>query len=217
VDALTARFRSPRAQPRAPAAGQLEADWSDGHHELALELGEPDDDRIDRAMAALDDVPELDGWWSSKDPQDRDADRLPARLSSVDGRGQMYGTATLAQGPCTACLAYALREGDGAGPDWLMLGLPMGALVRVLADVGVHPYRGDRWDPSAPWRRSLDDWLAEVGRTVYAAAPFRLGLIGFEVGGLLPLDPAYLDPAAARPVGLLVPSADSVTYLPATE
>jgi hypothetical protein len=44
-----------------------------------------------------------------------------------------------------------------------------------------------------------------------------LGLIGFEVGGLLPLDPAYLDPAAARPVGLLVPSADSVTYLPATE
>jgi hypothetical protein len=54
---------------RAPAAGQLEADWSDGHHELALELGEPDDDRIDRAMAALDDVPQLDGWWSSKDPQ----------------------------------------------------------------------------------------------------------------------------------------------------
>ena len=216
MDALAARFRSSRPRPGPPAAGQLEADWSDGHHELALELGEPDDDRIERAMAALDDVPELDGWWRSKDPQDR-GDRLPARYSSVDARGYMYGTATLAQGPRTACLAYALREGDEEGPDWLKLGLPMGALVRVLGDVGVHPYEGDRWDPAAPWRRSLDDWLAEVGRTVYEAVPFRLGLIGFEVGGLLPLDPAYLDPAAARPVGLLVPSADSLTYLPATE
>jgi len=128
----------------------------------------------------------------------------------------MYGVATLAQGPRTVCIASALREDDGAGPDWLKLGFPMGALVRVLADVGVYPYRGDRWDPTVPWRRSLDDWLADVGRTVYAAAPFRLGLIGFEVGGLLPIDPAYLDPAAARPVGLLVPAADSLTYLPAS-
>lgn len=68
----------------------------------------------------------------------------------------------------------------------------MGALARVLADVGVDPYRGDSWDPTEP-------------------------LIGFEVGGLLPLDPAYLDPAAARPVGLLVPAADSLNYLPASD
>jgi hypothetical protein len=128
-----------------------------------------------------------------------------AHLCPLDGRGQMYGMVTLAQGPRTVCVASALREGDGAGPDWLTLGIPMGALLRVLADVGVHPYRGDRCDPSAHWRRSLDDWLAEVGRTVRAAAPFRLGLIGAEIGGLLPQDPAYLDPAAPRPVGLLGP------------
>ena len=216
LSALAARLGS-RAQPRGAAASRLNADWSDGHHELALELGEPDDDGIDRAMAALDNVPELDGWSRSRDPRNRRADRLPARLSSLDGRGQMYGVATLSQGPRTVCVASALREGDGAGPDWLKLGFPMGALVRVLAEVGVYPYQTDRWDPSVPWRRALDDWLADVGRTVYATAPFRLGLIGFEVGGLLPLDPAYRDPAAARPVGLLVPAADCLTYLPASE
>lgn len=217
VGALAARVGSSRAQLCGAAADRLEEDWSDGHYELALELGDPDDDRVDRAMAALDDVPQLDGWSRCRDPEDRRADRLPARLSSLDGRGQVYGVAKLAQGPRTVCVASALREDDGAGPDWLKLGFPMGALARVLEDVGVYPYRGDRRDPSAPWRRSLDDWLADVGRTVYAAAPFRLGLIGFEVGGLLPLDPAYRDPAAARPVGLLVPAGDSLTYLPASD
>ena len=129
---------------------------------------------------------------------------------------EVYGVAKLAQGPRTVCVASSLREDDGAGPDWLKLGFPMGALARVLEDVGVPPYRGDRREPTAPWRRSLAEWLADVGRTVYAATPFRLGLIGFEVGGLLPLNPAYRDPAATRPVGLLVPAADSVTYLPAS-
>lgn len=119
VGALAARLGSSRAQPTGAAAGWLKADWSDGHYELALELGEPDDDRIDRAMAALDDVPELDGWSRSRDPQDRRADRLPARVSSLDSGGMMYGVATLAQGPRTVCVAYALREDDGAGPDWL--------------------------------------------------------------------------------------------------
>ena len=209
-----------RAVPAVRASGGVYRRRGEDESTVAqrrLELGDPDDDRIDRAMAALDDVPQLDGWSRFRDPEDRRADRLPARLSSLDGRGQVYGVAKLAQGPRTVCVASALREDDGAGPDWLKLGFPMGALARVLADVGVHPYRGDRRDPSAPWRRSLDDWLADVGRTVYAAAPFRLGLIGFEVGGLLPLNPAYRDPTATRPVGLLVPAGDSLTYLPASD
>lgn len=53
----------------------------------------------------------------------------------------------------------------------------MSALGRACPVGGFPIDRADHED----WRRLIDNWLAEIGRSVFEAAPFRLGVVGFEV------------------------------------
>ena len=217
LGAWLGRWQSAPALPRGDvSAAPHDAsgdDWSGGYYELALQLGGPDDDRVDRALRALAAVPELDGWWPER-PGASGA-RVACALASLDGRGRLYGWAVLPDGSRTACVLLTLREDEDDGPDWLSLGFPMGALSRTLPGVDGYPM-GDAGASSLTWRRPLDAWLAAVGRAVFAAAPFQFGLIGFEPGGSFPLDGRLPKPSDAGLDGWLLPDGTTLRYLPAS-
>ena len=78
--------------------------------------------------------------------------------------------------------------------------LPTDALGRADPRVGV---------PRAPGMASaIDDWLADIGRRVYATVGYSLGLIGHEVSG-----EAYAaGPPEQRAIGYLVPDNGHLRY-----
>jgi hypothetical protein len=59
--------------------------------------------------------------------------------------------------------------------------------------------------------------MAGLGSRVYAAAGFRLGLIGNEVSGQTDAAAIAGDPPAGRWIGYLIPGDGNVRYLPATD
>jgi hypothetical protein len=125
----------------------------------------------------------------------------------------LRGAARLPDGQLTACGTCLIREDDG--PDWLDFYLPLGALERVLP-VGGYPFEsGDH--EYRQWQKQLDPWLADFGRRIFDAVPFRLGLIGFEVSG----DTHRADLEAygvpeQRNIGYLVPQDGQLRFFPAT-
>lgn len=151
--------------------------WLGGFYELAIELGPRSDERLRLALEAIWSLPELNGPYGRRDMEPEEQPRVEPTLEAIDF-GHLQGVATLPSGERVACGTFAVREEDG--PDWLLLYIPMGALERVC-DVGAFPFGGGR--STEGWRRPLDEWFAQVGRKVFEAAPFQLGLIGHEVSG----------------------------------
>jgi hypothetical protein len=101
----------------------------------------------------------------------------------------IYGRARVAEAslPCGLC---AVREEGGS--DWLDLYFPLGGLctewgIGLPADLEQSANKG-----------ALDDVLIRAGAAVFAAVPFQLGLIGWEVSGYLCA--ADLANAAPKPV-----------------
>ena len=69
-----------------------------------------------------------------------------------------------------------MRE-DESGTDWLVFYIPLAALETIYEIE--YPYNA-RW---RVWAEPLDNWFAEIGRSIYERVPFALGLIGEEVSG----------------------------------
>jgi hypothetical protein len=141
--------------------------WRGGYVELALELGPPSDDRMGAALAALWAHPTLDGCYADDDREPWVQPRVaPALAADWEGTGnRLFGVATLPSGRRHVCLSHCIRyegyEDEGSeDTDSLSLCLPA---------------------PPYEWRAEIEDWLRQVGESVFAAVEFRLGLIGLEV------------------------------------
>lgn len=168
-----------------------------------MELGPPNDLRLQAAFVAVWTNPDLEGIFLQRNQDPEDQRRFS--LSQVEPLQIARGVARLPGGLLVPCYTDVVR-GEG-GSDWLNLSLPTGALRRACS--------GAAFDTSERW---LEDWLVDIGRRVYDRVPFELGLIGWMVGG-------QSSAAEIREAGIpdkrymayLRPEAASVIYLPRTE
>jgi hypothetical protein len=184
--------------------------WFGGFYELAIELGDRNDDRLLRALAAVWAYPSLSGCFLENDVEPEDQERV-AVSGKLLNRTHLYGIATLPGDTTSPCGTFVIREDDG--PDWLGLYLPMGALETIYP-VGGFPLRTPPHESPA-WRDELDGCLRDVGTTVYASAPYRLALIGHEVSGeLYAADIARNGVPSVRWAAILQPSSTGLRYYP---
>jgi hypothetical protein len=180
--------------------------WTGGYYELAMQLGERDDARLQAALAVLAQAAVIDGPWHVQWQPDRirDASWTIADLAA----GALRGRIQLPGGDPMICAVFGVREDQG--DDWLDLSIPLEALCRSDARIGGYPFAPDD-GASLTWRQSIDDWFARLAAEVRQETAFRLAVIGFEVSGQVRAAELTKAPEI-RPYALVL--ADG-TYLPA--
>jgi hypothetical protein len=154
--------------------------WLGGFYELALEFGPESQESLQDALLAIWKTPGLDGCYLKADVEPADQARITPTIAALEAHGHLRGIATLPNRQQAACGTVLVREEQG--PVWLVFYLPLGGLGAAYP---VNGYPFDNTPASRTWREPLERWLADVGRAVFAHAPFRLGLIGMEVSGTL--------------------------------
>lgn len=194
----------------------LADNWHGGFYELALELGDTSDTRLDAALSVLWSAAQVEGCYGSGAIAPSEQPAVPCTLASLLQFGHLHGVVRLPNGAPIVCGAMAVREDNGH--DWLDFYLPLGALGRAEPRSREH-MAGDPDDGSASltWRRPIDDWMAGLGSRVYAATGFQLGLIGNEVSGSTDAATVAGDPPTRRGIGYLIPGNGNLRYLPATD
>jgi hypothetical protein len=183
--------------------------WSGGYYELALEVGETVDEKLEAALRAIWQHPSLQGCFLERNREP--GEQQPVELSKIPLESGLHlqGLARLPNDSLIACGTCLIREKNGS--DWLDFYLPMGSLAQVY-DVGAYPFDENENSP-AHWQKAVDDWLAEIGASIYAKVRYKLGLIGFEVLG--ELYAKQLEEAGIpheRRIGYLWPSDATVEY-----
>ncbi|MFG1674673.1 hypothetical protein [Micromonospora sp. NPDC049282] len=200
--------------PPDPAAFTDAENWTGGFYELAIEVGDTDDERLDRVLGALWRAAGIRGCQLDRDREPDESIAVPPARSSVVGSDHLYGRVDLPGGARIVCGVYVTREDRGS--DWVDFYLPTGALARVDARLGGFPFFDDGGPRSLDRRRPIDDWLARVGAEMYDDVGFRLRLIGYEVFGDPDVEEPFdrADPPAR--FGYLFPESTGVRYVPAT-
>lgn len=182
--------------------------WNGGFYELALEYERGPSPGLVDGLAAVWNADAVVGCYLN--PR-RDPHHQPraAFEPSLPFEGHLYGVATLPPGKRVACGTCCVREDRGT--DWLIFYCPMGSLERVYP-VGGFPFGDDDHDS---WRAELEGWLTNIAHQVFAAAPFRLGLIGFETSGELhAVDVLQHGVPAQRHCAVLVPTPGGLVLHP---
>lgn len=190
--------------------------WYGGFYELALELGATSDARLERALTVLGEVAGVPGWYGSRDHEPHEQAKVDCSLESLQRYQHLHGIVDLPDGTPVLCGVAAVRE-DG-GSDWLDFYLPLGSLGRADPRVGAFPYpfEGEGALAHLAWRRPIDDWLADLGRQVYARVDYSLGLIGHEVSGDTYGADLAEGPPEQRRIGYLIPADGEPRYWPIT-
>jgi len=163
--------------------------WAGGGFELVLELGPRDDARLGDAVAALWEHPTLTGCFLKMTVEPSRQDRVAPDSQPL--RSHLYGVAATPAGGEVACVSYPIRFDDGVewpylDVDWLYLSIPMCSLGTAYPvgayPMGAYPVGGYPMcaDGAADWIPPVGEWLREIGIAVFAAVPFRLGLVGWE-------------------------------------
>ena len=172
--------------------------WTGGFYELAMQLGERDDVRLQVAVGVLARRAGITGPWHVQWQPDR---VRPVSWSSADlVAGQLRGQAQLPGGQQVICAVAAVRE--DRGDDWLDLCIPLEALGRGDARIGGFPFEPDG-GASLSWRRPIDDWLARLADEIRQETGFRHAVIGFEVSGSVRAE-TLTDQPEDRPYALVI-------------
>jgi hypothetical protein len=199
---------------------RIDADdnWVGGYYELALELGERDDARLEAAFHSMRELAQVDSFWAHVNLKPSKYESVSPTLSSLLQFALIRGTLKLPNGRMVVCGLNAVREEAEPphyAPDWLVLGVPLGALIKIEPRVGGYPFGS--YDSSLAWRQPIDEWLAVIGSQIFATTNFRLGLIGMETSGEAYSDRLENGIPAKRSFGYLWPEDGKLRYFPATE
>lgn len=191
------------------------ANWTGGFYELAIEIGDTSDERLQLALSALWRAAGIEGCYRSRDREPGEQDEIACTVQSLAEFGFLRGTVRLPSGHRIVCGCVAVREENG--PDWLDFYLPLGALTRVYQRIGGFPFDQNSGQASLAWRRTLDDWLAAIGTDIFHEVDFQLGLIGFEMSGSTYSHQLNGTAPAERWGGHLLPTDGSLRYEPANQ
>jgi hypothetical protein len=181
--------------------------WHGGFYELAIELGRLDDARLERSLEVLWASAGMQGSFA---PTNGDG-HVPVALGrlSLEQHGHLRGVVEPPGfGPLVAGVIATRFDSDEI--DWLELYIPLGALGRTDPRIGSFPFGPDGTKVSLAWRRGLDAWLADIGRSVFRAVPFRRALIGYEVD-----DDEWVRPPRKRMNAFLIVEGPDLIYLEA--
>jgi hypothetical protein len=108
--------------------------WTGGFYELSLEIGDRDDDRLQRALTALWGAAAITGCYRRRDREPADQVAAPVTVASLQEFGHLHGIARTPLGGSVVCGCFSTRFDDAE--DWLTLYLPLGALTRADPRVG---------------------------------------------------------------------------------
>ena len=185
--------------------------WSGGFYELALEYEAGDPNGVVPGLQQLWRLEMLEGCYLERQTDPAEQPRVDFEPSLVE-RDHLYGLARVPGGVQIACGTIPIREGEGR--EWLVLYCPVSALERAYP-VGGFPF--DRTNHDS-WRVPLENWFVEIARRIFPAAPFRIGLVGFEVSGdFTRADFLASGVPATRWFGILVPTDEGFIWAPRTE
>ncbi len=130
---------------------------------------------------------------------------------NLDTYGHLLGIAILSDKQRIPCGTVDVREEEG--PDWFVFYVTLQALMQIYKEVD--GFFGTDHPKSRCWREPLENWLAEMGREVYSAVEFRLGLIGCEVSGYQYASELTCSGVPEiRGIGYLWPTPKGVQYFP---
>src|SRR5579859_7388708 len=142
--------------------------WTGGFYELAIQLGERDDMRLQAAVTVLTRTAGITGPWHVQWQPDL---VLRASWTIADlAAGQLAGQVELPGGQQVICAVVAVREDHG--DDWLDLCIPLEALGRGDARIGGFPFEPDN-GASLAWRRPIDNWFARLADDIRQETGFR--------------------------------------------
>src|SRR6266566_2226988 len=151
--------------------------WHEPFYELYVEFDGHSARRLYAAFAALWGHPTLRGPYAQHDAPFSEQQAV-APVSGIDPTGDvpvhLYGIAGLSTGESVPCGSVA-HVRPGLDDDGLTLYLTAGALAQIGRDIE-EPSIADE-----AWLASLDEWFAEIGRAVYAVAPFEVATMGREM------------------------------------
>jgi hypothetical protein len=147
--------------------------WVGSHIQLAVDLGEPDDERLRAAFAAAWSNPHLNGPLESL--IEGVQPRLPEPPFDPDLGLSTDGTISLPpDAVAVGCRVLSVQDGLS---NWLVVAIPTGMLeLAFRVDYELSHQRN-------PWLAGVERRLAEIGDTIYRRVPFDLGIIGAEVSG----------------------------------
>jgi hypothetical protein len=198
-----------------PTAFTDQENWTGGFYELSVEVGDRDDERLQRAVTALWQAAAITGCYGGFDREPADQVAVPVTLASLQEFGHLRGIVRPPLGGPVVCGCFATRI-DEDDLDWLTLYLPLGALARVDRRIGGFPFGPDGGPESLTWRALLDTWLAGLANEVFRHVDFRLGMVGFEVDHTTAADLNGVVPEQ-RWKGYLLPVDGQLRYTPANQ
>ena len=191
--------------------------WAGGSYELAIELGEPDDEVLLRVLKVLWQYPDLTGCYLRMDVEPEDQSRLDPSSADLPNfpalplQGCLRGIAALPNGVKVASGSDVAREEGGA--DWLFFGVPMGSLATAYP-VGAYPFDDGGVHT---WCGEIDGWLAKIGRSLFERVPFRLGVTGWDAcSDIIAAEVKRDGIPEERWVGFLWPEERRLTWYPPT-
>ena len=167
------REDSPSNRPQ-PMTSFAPDQWSPPFYELRVEFDSQSPTPVARALTRLWSHPSVHGPYSGQDLDRSTRQRVKGDITERDlvDAGHLFGVATLRDGhrvPSGSIMHLPDDRDYG-----LTFYVPCGALHRLY---------NFRYPPDHSWRRwsdQIDEWLADIGRWVYEAVPFALGVIGVE-------------------------------------
>jgi len=156
--------------------------WYGSFYELAIELQTSHDNvRLEKALEALWNHPNLSGHWLSKENYGQGPDKFSI-ADKFHGMNQnslihLYGVFFIPEiDKQIGCLSIIVRETDGS--DWLDFCFPTGMLESAFSVK--YPLETDEY----PWSTVLDKYLLQMADMIYQQIPYDLAFIGDEVSGL---------------------------------
>jgi hypothetical protein len=181
-----------------------EAIWASSFYELALEFGIAPAAILMRAIEAIWEIPEIAGPYDRLDVPLAQRERVPPDFFLRAGFGEhAYGAAVLPDGNIMPCGVGVVRDSPGGWGRWINFYVPFRALELTYE---IDYDKPERWKP---WVEPLDAWLADVAKSVYRSAPFKLALIGEEVVGVLHADELDTDMLGESPHPPILAPTDS--------
>ncbi len=154
--------------------------WNGGFYSLAFEVGERSDTRLFAVLRSIWKHPSVNGCYLLSDKEPSQQKKIAPTLKHIQSGFHLHGIATLPNESLSACGTVAIREDSGI--DWLVLYLPMGALVEVYKAVDSFPFI-DNVAEHEEWRTAIETWFHDIAQHICKHSHFKLGLIGFEVSG----------------------------------
>jgi len=150
--------------------------WTGGSFELAIEFENVSDEKLLQGLRALWSYSFLEGCYKQNNVEPSNQAQINANIIPLS-TDHLYGIATLPNDKQIGCSTVLIREEKGS--DWIILGLPMGALGEHYS-VGAYPINDGN---SVEWKREIEAWFINIAEGVFSKASFRLALTGWNAGG----------------------------------